>query len=214
MIRGMIRVQLVILLLTVVCLPSPCHGQDSQDRAALAPILDVLHRDHLSGSLQYCNLPANTTPPGPSTPPLQALRQMLADNKDMQVTQDPDGTIRMVEKTVPQDLLNVKIGHISFDEEQKKKPNLIYFDILAMDFITGAPEVKTFMKDHGISFGPKVINHATSPHPSFSGELNNVTLAQALDYMLKTFRGLWIYEECPGTIGSKRIVHFFFYGTE
>jgi hypothetical protein len=121
MIRGMIRVHVVILLLAVVFLPSPCHCQDSQDRAALASILDVMSRAHLSGSLQYCNLPANTTPPGPSTPPLQALREMLADNKDMQVTQAPDGTIRMVEKTVPQDLLNVKIGHISFDEEQKKK---------------------------------------------------------------------------------------------
>jgi hypothetical protein len=108
----------------------------------------------------------------------------------------------------------VKIGHISFDEEQKKEPNLIYFDILAMGFITGTPEVKTFMKDHGISFGPKVINRATSQHPGLSGELNSVTLAQALDYMLKTFRGLWIYEECPGTVGSERIVYFFFYGTE
>ncbi len=214
MIRGMIRVHVVILLLTVICLPSPCHCQDSQDRAAIASILDVLRRAHLSGSLEYCNLAVNTTPAGPSMPPLQALREMLADNKDMQVTQDPDGTIRMVEKTVPQDLPNVKIGHISFDEEQKKKPNLMYFDIHVMDFITGTPEVKTFMKDHSISFGPKVINRAMSPHPGFSGELNNVTLAQALDYMLKTFRGLWIYEECPGTIGSKRIAYFFFYGTE
>jgi hypothetical protein len=214
MIRGMIRLHVVILLLTVVCLPSRCHCQDSQDRVGLASILGVMSRAHLSGSLGYCNLPVNTTPVGPTTPPLQALREMLADNKDMRVMQDPDGTIRMLEKTVPQDLLNVKIGHISFDEEQKKKPNSMYFDILAMDFITGTPEVKTFMRDQGISFGPKVINRAMSPHPSVSGELNDVTLAQALDYMLKTFRGLWIYEECPGTIGSKRIVNFFFYGTE
>ena len=42
---------------------------------------------------------------------------MFANDEDMQVTQAPDGTIRMVEKSVPQDLLNVKIGHISFDEE-------------------------------------------------------------------------------------------------
>jgi hypothetical protein len=130
----------------------------------------------------------------------------------MVVTQDPDETVRMVEKTVPRDLLNVKIGHISFDD-QKKKDGSMYFDTVVMDFITRAPEVKTFMKDRGISFGPEVINRAMSPHP-VSGELNNVTLGQALDYMSKSFRGLWIYEECRGTKGSNRVVYFFFYNTE
>jgi hypothetical protein len=192
---------------------------------ALDSILDVLDRGHLSGSLEYwgCGYedgyvtrksPITTTPTNLSAPPLQALREMFANDGGMQVTQEPDGTIRMVEKTVPQDLLNVKIGHISFDDEQKKKPNSMYFHLLVMDFITGTPEVQAFMKDHSIGFLPKIIKQGMSPHPSFSGELNNVTLSQALDYMLKTFRGLWIYEECPATKGNKRIVDFSFYSTE
>jgi len=117
MIRGMIRGLVVILLLTVVlALAGPCY---CQDRAALDFIIDVLHRGHLSGSLEYwgCGyedgyvtrkVPITTTPTNPSAPPLQALREMFANDEAMQVTQEPDGTIRMVEKTVPQDLLNVK----------------------------------------------------------------------------------------------------------
>ena len=136
------------------------------------------------------------------------------DKEDMLVTQEPDGTIRMTEKTVPQDLLRVRIGHISFDDENKKNPNSMSLHTQVMDFITGAPEVKVFMQDHNISFLPKMINQAMSPHPGFSGELNNVTLSQALDYMLKTFRGLWIYEECPLGPYRGRVVDFSFYSTE
>jgi hypothetical protein len=222
MIRGMIRGLVVTLLLTAIfALSGPCY---CQDRAALGSILEVLHRGHLSGSLEYwgCSdeneyvtrrFPITTTPANPSAPPFQVLREMFANDADMQVTQEPDGTIRMVEKTVPQDLLNVKIGHISFDDEQKKNHSM-YFHTLVMDFITGTPEVKAFMKDHSIGFEPKVINQSMSPHPNFSGELNTVTLSQALDYMLKTFRGLWIYKECAGSKGNKRIVDFSFYSTE
>lgn len=218
----MIRGPLVTLILAVALASSgPCA---CQDRAALGSILDTLHRGHLSGSLEYrgCGyedgyvirkFPIATAPANPSAPPLQALRETFANDKDMQISQEPDGTIRMVEKTVPQDLLNVKIRHISFDDEQKKHRTM-HFHTLVMDFITGTPEVKAFMKGHSISFLPKVINQSMSPHVSLSGELNNVTLPEAMDYMLKTFRGLWIYEECAGSTGNKRIVDFSFYSTE
>jgi hypothetical protein len=33
--------------------------------------------------------------------------------------------------------------------------------------------------------------------PSVSGELNDVTVAQALDYIEQTFPGFWMYENCP-----------------
>lgn len=49
--------------------------------------------------------------------------------------------------------------------------------------------------------------------PRATGELNNVTLSEALDYMLKTFRGLWVYENCPGDGKNDRIVVFMFYPT-
>jgi len=219
----MIRGVVVTLLLPVILeLAGPCCGQD---QATLWSIAHVLRSGRLSGSLEYrgnCGdekelvtrrFPITTTPTNSSAPPLQVLREMFANDDDMQVTQEPDGTIRLVEKTVPQDLLNVKIGHISFDDEQKRKHSM-YFHTLVLDFITDAPEVQAFMKDHRIGREPKVINQAMSAHPSFSGELTNVTLAQALDYMVKTFRGLWVYKECPGNKENKRIVDFAFYNAE
>lgn len=219
MICEMVRERIVTLLLTVIL----ALGATSycQEGVKLGSILDPMHRGHLSGSLEYwgCSdeggyvtrkFPLITTPTNPSAPPLQVLREIFANDNDIQVTQEPDGTIRMIEKTVPQDLLNVKIAHISFDDEQKKNPSSMYFHISVMDFITKTPEVKAFMKDHNISFSPKMINQAMSPHPSFSGELNNVTLSQALDYMLKTFRGLWIYKECSLGPSKGRTVDFSF----
>jgi hypothetical protein len=49
--------------------------------------------------------------------------------------------------------------------------------------------------------------------PGVSGELNNVTVSQALDYMLKTLPGLWVYKNCPGDGKDKRLVLFTFYRT-
>jgi hypothetical protein len=67
------------------------------------------------------------------------------------------------------------------------------------------------MKDSDIRLVPTMMNEASSPVPRVSGELNNVTLSQALDYMLKTFPGLWVYENCPGDNKYKRVVLFTFY---
>jgi len=42
---------------------------------------------------------------------------------------------------------------------------------------------------------------------SISGELNNVTLADALDYVLKTFPGFWLYQDCE-SLDGQRLVYF------
>jgi len=196
-----------------------------QDPATIRSVIDVLRSGHFSGSLEYrgsCygendyvtrTFPITTTPTGHSAPPLQILQEMFAKDEGMQVTQEPDGTVRMVEKAVPQDLLNVKIEHLSFDDERRKKDGWLFsFSPPAvLTFIIGAPEVKAFMKDQGIGWEPRWVNEPTTPEPHVSGELNNVTLSQALDYMAKTFRGLWVYKECPGNKENKRIVDLYFY---
>ena len=46
--------------------------------------------------------------------------------------------------------------------------------------------------------------------PHISGELNNVIVSQALDQVLKTFSGLWIYENCPRG-KTKQVVFFRFH---
>jgi hypothetical protein len=41
--------------------------------------------------------------------------------------------------------------------------------------------------------------------PSVHGELNDVTVAQALDYVLQTFPGLWTYQNCHNPEGGRKI---------
>ena len=165
----------------ILALVSPCWCQflqGGQDYGAtIPPIMDVLRRGHLSGTLEYSgnckdqfrnpDSPKENTPSSDSQPPLEALREMLTNDKDMQVTQEPDGMIRMVEKSVPQDLLNVKIRHISFDEENKKLP--MFFPINVLSVITHSPEVVTFMKDNDIRLVPTMMNEASSPVPRSLG---------------------------------------------
>jgi hypothetical protein len=137
---------------------------------------------------------------------------MFKNDKKMQVTQETEGTIRMVETDAPRDLLNVKIKHISFDDGFRKWGT--WFSARSVQrFILGAPEVVAFTNDQNIGRTGTLIHEAAVPGPRISGELNNVTLSEALDYMLKTFPGLWVYENCPGNKEKKRLVVFAFYPT-
>jgi hypothetical protein len=220
MIHRMTRGRIATSLLTAILVLA--GSSYCQEQATILSIVDVLRSGHLSGSLEYrgsCygqddyltrRFPITTTPTSHSAPPLQILREMFAKDEDMLVTQEPDGTVRMVEKAVPKELLNVKIEHLSFDDEQKKDGPIFSFSPPAVLWlITHTPEVESFMKGHNIGREPRIVNEATTTKPHVSGELNNVTLSQALDYMAKTFRGLWVYKECPGDKkpeGNDRIV--------
>ena len=43
------------------------------------------------------------------------------------------------------------------------------------------------------------VGHWPVEWPHISGTLDNITLSEALDYVLKTFPGIWLYENCPQT---------------
>ena len=52
---------------------------------------------------------------------------------------------------------------------------------------------------------------APSPRlPHISGNLDNVTLSEALDYVLRTFPGLWVYENCPSKKRKRAVFITFF----
>jgi hypothetical protein len=193
--------------------------------ASLKPILEVLDRAKLSGSLEFsgsCDLrdfpdfPQFRDSATSGGLPLQTVRDMLADDSAMQVMQDPDGTIRMIESGVPTDLLNVRISHILFESNGANGQRAIYSPNVALRYILQAPEVVAFMKAHDIGWpyvGEAVPGNAgarPSSWPHISGSLDNVTLSEALDRVLKTFPGIWIYENCPQSDKRNRIVYFRF----
>jgi len=139
---------------------------------------------------------------------------MFADHPKMRVVQEPDGKIRMVETDVPQDLLEVKIHHLSFSalyqnpwyDPRHRKSRVIYHSgAWAVYAILNTPEVITFM-DQNIGRnvpweGWGMPGQLPLIGPSVPGELNDVTVEQALDYVLQTFPGFWFYENCQDPHG-------------
>ena len=209
-----------ILLLLLASGGSQRGGVSS--RIGLPLVMGVLSKAHVSGSLEYwgrcdagLDFPELQSPQNIAHSPADALREIFANDPEMEVTEEPAGTIRMVERDVPGDLLAVRIKRVSFGGEGVPT-NTIYDPRKALWVILSTQEVVTFMKTHDI--GPphgfeNVISGQTRPLPELphiSGSLENVTLSQALDYTLRTFPGLWIYENCHSE-KRKRAVVFAFY---
>jgi hypothetical protein len=135
---------------------------------------------------------------------------MFSGDSKMQITQDSSGIVRMVEEDVPTDILDVKIHHIIFPPRTSDpyQPNETDRALLV---ILSSPEVLSFEKEHDIvppDFRLEGI--ARSDLPSVSGELHDVTLSQALDFVLKTLPGYWMYENCT-TEDARRTINFRFY---
>jgi len=207
------------LPLTIAC---PCHAQGTrsgrEDSAARSAMAEALREaPSSSGSLEYSG-DCDTQPPpilprvrtlseGRGRPALVMLREIFADDSRMQVTQESDGTIRMVENNVQQDLLEVMISKISFKDA--------YDPVSAHALILSEPEVRAFMKSHAINshegrFRSQVRGLHIEPQPGLphmSEDLENVSVRQAMDRLLRTFPGFWIYENCQSE-NRGRVVAF------
>ncbi len=189
-------------------------------------LLSVLAGAGVSGSLEYngkCgpsvlvpDLPPIREPQAPDAQnPAATLRSMFSIDGRMLVSQNANGTIRVVESGIQTDILQVRIKHLSF--------NLISDPEEALDIALAAPEVQSFINTHGIGqpVNPLIAplwalpgaERNTTPGPvvrSVHGELNDVTLAEVLDFILKTFPGFWLYQDCKSPAGE-RVIHFEFF---
>jgi hypothetical protein len=170
--------------------------------------------------------------PDYSRPPLEVLRKMFADDPLMRVTQEPGGKIRMAEADVPSDLLNVRISHLSFNvvvqpELRPAKSTLgdptvalLHWPTktlggpnMALEIILSTSEVSAFKRARNIKPLPTLgflLPGDSASKPPVPGELDNVTFSQALDYVLESFPGFWIYENCPSADGGRTVVFNFF----
>lgn len=194
----------------------------AQMNGELLMVSQVLGRANVSGSISYWGREACTlqvpehNPVAPflrrahaSEPIVAVLQEMFAGDPRMQVTQEPNGIVRMVETDVPTDLLDVKIHHLSFDVPGYYGPNM------AIQLILSAPEVVRFGKAHNIQLLPDLTrgpSDAGRNNPSVTGTLDDVTVSQALDHIFQTYSGLWIYGNCPnGGKRKERAVYFWFF---
>jgi len=215
----------------VFVLPIPCLSQQLGLNFNSSPqlIRDVLKDAQVSGSVVFsggCKFQDRSGP----LPHVgmrrdfgsvrETLQHMLAVNSKIRVMQDSDGTVRIAEADVPTDILSVKIHHISFSASTSLSSDgslgalHMHGPFVALMTILATPEVTAFQEAHHIDFDDtsRVPGNLFSPanSPEVSGELNDVTLSQALDYVLKTFPGYWVYEDATCEDGS-RAVRFRFY---
>ena len=216
---------LLLILLT------PCSSQQISFKYNNDPLVirDVLRNAHVSGSLIFsggCKFQDRSAPvpsvgrSGDFSSARETLQHMLAVNSKIKVTQDPDGMIRMKEAGVPTDILEVKIHHLSFPAnlpdsfDEAHRPLYMHGSQIALETILSAPELVAFEKEHQINHFDSLRMEGDilswSKGPEVIGELNDVTVSQALDYVLKTFPGYWVYEDASCEAGGRE-VRFKFY---
>jgi hypothetical protein len=183
--------------------------------APLAPLFESLRRADVSGSLEFSSPRCD-----PETPaewphwrilgasegsPLQVARETFADDPTVQVTQDADG-IRIIQSGVPTDLLNLRITEV---------PHFLAYDANgAKQSILWASETAAFMRAHHMrmpSGGAVTGGPGSIPPDSHSfAPMHDVTVSQAMDRVLKTFPGIWVYQDCLEADGRGRFVWFSF----
>jgi hypothetical protein len=143
----------------------------------------------------------------------------VVEDPAIQIAQAPDGTIRMIEQGVQGDLLNVRISHIWFENNGIPLQYAYSANSTLRDAVLAAPEVRAFMKTHGLELptgNEGVTGNSgkwplSSPH--ISEAMDDLTLSEALDRVLTTFPGLWVYWNCPQSDHPTR-VYFRFFGLQ
>jgi hypothetical protein len=187
--------------------------------APLVPVLEILDKAKLSGSLAFSGkcveghtpeLPRFHTPREDEASPVQSVLETAPDQPILHITQEKNGIIRIIEPGVPRDILKVRIAHISFEQP-------VYTTFWAMHIVLRSPEVEAWLKDHGYRWPLRILTAVGvtggrdwSHMPHISGSLDNVTVEEAFDYILKTFNGMWVYESCPESVGDRDIYFGFF----
>jgi hypothetical protein len=203
----------VFLSLTV------CVGQAGGGFEAvvkLEQIRSVLRAAQVSGSLVYsgCGFDKRVPPDPPpvrvlpdySGLPKDVLKKMFADDPRMRVTQEEGGMIRMMETDVLTDLLNLKIHRLSF-YPSAPTDGPVHGPRMALVAILRSPEVMAFRKAHNIGGwdGNILPGDCCGGGSIVHGELDDVTVSQSLDYVLQTFPGFWLYENCVSKEGERSV---------
>lgn len=200
---------------------------DASNTSSLRAILDVLQKANLSGSIEFSGhceslknqafpgVPRIRAPKANKGTAIETLKEMFAGDPMMQVTQDADGTIRMVERGTSVDILRVRIGHVSFDSSMDGAYNANS----VLDAMLASKNMKRFMRSNAIQWpfvyeaGSAIFPAESTPPPvpHVDTSLETETLSDALDRVLRVFPGIWLYENCPASKTRNRMVYFRFY---
>jgi hypothetical protein len=210
MVSNRLRTMVGVLLLTVFVGQSGI-GDDRGPTGYEDIIRRILRSGGFSGTLAYTGCSFKDHQP-PNLPPLRTLDEsgtpteiltkLFAADPLMQVTQE-EGMIRMMETSVPTDLLSLKIHRLSFYPSGAE----VYGPRMALVAILRNPEVMAFRKARNIGGwdGGSLPGDCCGGGRVVHGELEDVTVSEALDHILKTFPGFWLYEDCVTKEGVRSV---------
>jgi len=171
----------------VFFLVTSCQGQVKYYNGS-GLIRDVLREGSTSGSIVYsdkCEAVSSRTPIPPHVHParktgttIEVLQDMFSGDSRIELSQDLNWIVRMVEKDVPTDILDVRIHHLTFDSAHTPFPDLFHGPNMAMITILSSPEIRSFQDEHHIvPTGSRLEGNMGSDLPALTGELNDITLS-------------------------------------
>lgn len=128
-----------------------------------------------------------------------ALAALSKSDPEFTWARDPAGMIRIRDQRTHDDVLHIRLKQLHFKGVTSSGE--------AVHDILSQPEVREYFKRNRIENG-LVFNHlgaSTSRMRILSGDLKDITVAEALDLVVRFFPGLWTYSECE-TPGGRRVV--------
>jgi hypothetical protein len=218
---------MIILLLSTVF--ASASAQEGRGSNRLPPGISQRHQESVlkylrpalmgsggAGRIYYSMVCASEAEDGPlafpevkAGPPskeklgVTAVREIFKNDKQVKVSQDRSGMIRVMIGQPASSLLQTKIPSLSF------KPDEQYNGELAIWAIFNAKEVEAAMRRLRLELPETIFSGSTTEpeegriFPHLPPSLKNVTIDQALDEVARAFGGIVIYESCTDAAGKR-----------
>jgi hypothetical protein len=137
-----------------------------------------------------------------------AVREIFENDKNVTVTEEPVGTIRIWIGQVPTDFLQTQLSSVTFDPLQQYNPR----DAIAA--IESTKEVELAIRSLRLTEPLKLASTVAEPEkdlPHLPAVIKDLTMEQALDLIAKTWagEGIVIYGVCAEPADSSREKPFF-----
>jgi hypothetical protein len=132
---------------------------------------------------------------------LAAVREIFGTNKEVVVTQDRSGMIRIIIGNPTTEILSTRIRALTLEPLEQYNPNM------AIDAIAGSKEVEAAMRKLGVKLPAAITDmNVVTPEPGLPhlpSSLNNMTMDQMFDLVAKTFGGITSYGSCADPSGVR-----------
>ena len=191
---------------------------DLDEREVDSHLLAALHAEGKAGLLEYhgdcpvsesddirLQMALSVSPVAGQTLP---LLQLFAAKDRVAVREFQPGMVVMATRGVWQDLMQVKLTHVEFDSFEQYDP---FMAILA---VVNSPSMAMAMKHIQAKPLALPLDRISPPpapgQPHIDGSLDNVTVDEAINRILRIFHGLVVYKECVKNDGSHWFSIYFY----